>query len=154
MGRPTLFNEELLDEIVERLAGGEPMAQICRDPGMPTARTVRNWMEQRGDHVFAAIAGAREDGEDWLAAECLLIANTPQPGVIEKQELDKKGKLVVTERRTEDMLGHRKLQIETRLKLLAKWNPKKYGDKIEHSGAITLESLVAASMGKPAEGGE
>ena len=29
----------------------------------------------------------------------------------------------------EDMLGHRKLQIETRLKLLAKWNPKKWGDK-------------------------
>jgi hypothetical protein len=28
----------------------------------------------------------------------------------------------------EDMLGHRKLQIETRLKLLAKFNPKKYGE--------------------------
>jgi hypothetical protein len=27
------------------------------------------------------------------------------------------------------MLGHRKLQIETRLKLLAKFNPKKYGDR-------------------------
>ena len=33
-----------------------------------------------------------------------------------------------------DMLGHRKLQIETRLKLLAKFNPKKYGDKVVHSG--------------------
>jgi hypothetical protein len=29
----------------------------------------------------------------------------------------------------QDMLGHRKLLIETRLKLLAKWNPKKYGDR-------------------------
>ena len=26
------------------------------------------------------------------------------------------------------MLGHRKLQVETRLKLLAKWDPKRYGD--------------------------
>ncbi|MNT50547.1 hypothetical protein D3C72_1874720 [compost metagenome] len=36
-----------------------------------------------------------------------------------------------------DMLGHRKLQIETRLKLLAKWNPKRYGDRMtqEHVGA-------------------
>jgi hypothetical protein len=34
----------------------------------------------------------------------------------------------------EDMLGHRKLQIETRLKLLAKWNPKKYGDRVQLSG--------------------
>ena len=32
------------------------------------------------------------------------------------------------------MLGHRKLQIETRLKLLAKWNPKKYGDRVTMAG--------------------
>ena len=34
----------------------------------------------------------------------------------------------------EDMLGHRNLQIETRLKLLAKWNPKKYGERVAHEG--------------------
>ena len=33
-----------------------------------------------------------------------------------------------------DMLGHRKLQIETRLKLLAKWNPKKYGERTTLAG--------------------
>jgi hypothetical protein len=33
-----------------------------------------------------------------------------------------------------DMLGHRKLQVETRLKLLAKFNPKKYGDALKLSG--------------------
>ncbi|MNU09652.1 hypothetical protein D3C72_2563420 [compost metagenome] len=34
------------------------------------------------------------------------------------------------------MLGHRRLQVETRLKLLAKWHPKKYGEKVtaEHTG--------------------
>jgi hypothetical protein len=38
------------------------------------------------------------------------------------------------------MVEHRKLRIDTRLKLLAKWNPKKYGDKqaIEHSGEVTF----------------
>jgi hypothetical protein len=34
----------------------------------------------------------------------------------------------------EDMLGHRKLQIETRLKLLAKFHPTKYGDKVMLAG--------------------
>jgi len=35
-----------------------------------------------------------------------------------------------------DAIKHRNLRIDTRLKLLAKWNPKKYGDvsKVEHSG--------------------
>ena len=36
-----------------------------------------------------------------------------------------------------DMLGHRKLQIWTRLQLLAKWAPKKYGERtaMELTGA-------------------
>jgi hypothetical protein len=48
----------------------------------------------------------------------------------------------------EDMLGHRKLQIETRLKLLAKFNPKKYGDRIALAGdpasPIKIEAQVEA----------
>ena len=39
---------------------------------------------------------------------------------------EKEDSMTVTE---EDMLGHRRLQIETRLKLLAKFHPTKYGDK-------------------------
>jgi hypothetical protein len=46
------------------------------------------------------------------------------------------------------MLGHRKLQIETRLKLLACWNPKKYGTKVALGGdagnPIKIEAHVEA----------
>lgn len=40
-----------------------------------------------------------------------------------------------------DMIEHRKLRIETRLKLLAKWNPKKYGDKLDlnHGGEVAVK---------------
>jgi len=48
--------------------------------------------------------------------------------------------LVTTEVKQEDMLGHRKLQVETRLKLLACWDPRRYGAKVavdnKHSGAV------------------
>ena len=59
-----------------------------------------------------------------MAEECLAIADTPVEGrkIVETDD----GKVMYTR---EDMLGHRKLQIETRLKLLAKFNPKKYGDR-------------------------
>ena len=165
MGRPSLYSPELLDSIVERLSAGEPMAQICREEGMPAARTVRDWINQRDD-VSTAIARAREDGEDWLAAECLLIADTPMEGIIEEYErvevedpdiddperrkrAPKVSEFVLTKRRKEDMLGHRKLQIETRLKLLAKWNPRKYGENVNVTGHVTLEQLVAGSMKRP-----
>lgn len=160
-GRPSLFKQATIDAICERMSKGEPLAAICRDEAMPHDSTVRDWMALRPE-VSRAIARAREAGEDWLAAECLQIADTPLEGASEKYEqvvidnpddpdLPQMTEFRLVERKVEDMLGHRKLQIETRLKLLSKWNPKKYGDRLthagdpeapiglEHSGAVTLE---------------
>lgn len=163
MARPSKKTAKLVQAIVERLSEGEPLAQICRDEGMPAARTVREW-QQNDPEVSAAIARAREEGFDAIAAECLRIADTPMPGKIEKRELlgvlkhkDEDGKeqsmalpeaeLVVTEERVEDMLGHRKLQIETRLKLLAKWDPKRYGDRlaVDHGVQDNLAAQLRAA---------
>ncbi len=163
MARPSKKTAKLVQAIVERLSEGEPLAQICRDEGMPAARTVREW-QQTDETVSAAIARAREEGFDAIAAECLRIADTPMPGKIEKRELlgvlkhkDEDGKeqsmalpeaeLVVTEERIEDMLGHRKLQIETRLKLLAKWDPKRYGERlaVDHGVQDNLAERLRAA---------
>lgn len=163
MARPSKKTAKLVQAIVERLSEGEPLAQICRDEGMPAARTVREW-QQTDEAVSAAIARAREEGFDAIAAECLRIADTPMPGKSEKRELlgvlkhkDEDGKeqsmalpeaeLVVTEERVEDMLGHRKLQIETRLKLLAKWDPKRYGDRLaaDHGVQDNLAAQLRAA---------
>jgi hypothetical protein len=45
-------------------------------------------------------------------------------------------------------VAHAKLRAEHRLKLLAKWNPKKYGDKIqaEHTGANGGAIQVASTV--------
>ena len=130
MGRPSTYSTETVEAICDRLSVGEPLAAICRSEGMPGLRTVYDWMEA-DDDVSARIARARDAGEDVLAAQCLEIADTPVEGVEIRTEGGR-----ITETRG-DMLGHRKLQIETRLKLLAKWNPKKWGDRqsLEHSGA-------------------
>ncbi|WP_369820963.1 terminase [Pseudorhodoferax sp. Leaf274] len=118
----------MADAICSRLRTGEPMASICRDESMPAVRTVGDWKD--ANPAFAAsIARAREEGFDALAAECLEIANTPLEGI----ESTTKPNGDVEEKRG-DMLGHRKLQIETRLKLLAKWDPKRYGDKMQIAG--------------------
>lgn len=129
-GRPSTFTSEIAAEICMRLAEGEPLRVICRDDHMPAWRTVYDWME--ADSAFSArIAHAREVGFDAIAEEALEIADTPKEGV--RKEKSEDGFKEVTD----DMLGHRKLQVETRLKLLAKWSPKKYGDKssMELTGA-------------------
>jgi hypothetical protein len=78
----------------------------------------------RDPELAASIARARDIGYDAIAEECLHIADTIQFG--QKQVMTDEG----TATTIEDMLGHRKLQIETRLKLLAKFHATKYGEKI------------------------
>ena len=140
--RPHSYTAEIHHEIVRRLATGEPLTIICGDEHMPDDDTVRRWGKDR-PALESDIARARLRGFDAIAAEALAIANTPCEGV----ETVTKADGGIEERRG-DMLGHRKLQVETRLKLLAKWDPKRYGEKqqVEHSGGLTLEQLVLQSM--------
>lgn len=152
MGRPCSYTQEKLNEIVRRLSKGEPLVWICADEGMPDDDTVRAWMDREdiGEHVSRAIARARALGFDAIAADALRIADTPVLGETVRDS-DKEGRTVTQE----DMLGHRKLQVETRLKLLAKWDPKRYGDKLELAGnAEQPLQVVIQRKAPPAEQGE
>jgi hypothetical protein len=127
-GRPSKYDPEIARIICEQLSEGIPLRQICRDnEGFPAWRTVYDWMG-RDESLSASIARARDIGYDALAEECLLIADTIQLG--QKQVMTDEGSSTTIE----DMLGHRKLQIETRLKLLAKFHPTKYGDRVAIEG--------------------
>ena len=125
MGRQSTFNEKDAAEIVERLSKGEPLTIICRDDWLPCDDTVRNWAEK--NEAFARdIARARVAGFDAIALEALAIAD-------ETHHDTKKGA------NGEDVcnsewISRSRLRVETRLKLLSKWDPKRYGDKIAHVG--------------------
>lgn len=138
-GRKSTYTPELHREICDRLSTGETLTSICSDSHMPETRTVGLWKEANAN--FASdFARARDAGFDAIADECIRIANTPLEGV--RTEISDDGK---TKEVRDDMLGHRKLQIETRLKLLAKWDPRRYGDRIhtEFSGEIGVKKSAA-----------
>lgn len=138
MGRSSTYSEEVATEICQRLADGTPLREICRDAEMPAWRTVYDWQDANPEFA-ARIARARISGYDALAGECLEIADSPEIGEERTEKPD--GSVEI---RTGDMLGHRKLRIETRLKLLAKWDPKRYGDKVAVGGADDLPPIQAA----------
>jgi hypothetical protein len=140
-GRPSKYSPEIAQEMCNLLAEGVPLREICRRDGFPAWRTVYDWMVRDDEAVAAgggaglsaSIARAREIGYDALAEQCLMIADTPQMGrkTVYSSGDEQRDSVTVTE---EEMLGHRKLQIETRLKLLAKWDPKRFGDRVQLSG--------------------
>lgn len=155
LGRPPrdpLVPPDIADAVVAWISEGKTLRAFCRQPGMPARRTVNEWQEK--DDIFAArVARARIIGHDEIAEEALEIANTPKAGVITTEDED--GVKTVTE----DMLGHRKLQIETRLKLLACWDPKRYGNKPEPAVnpaevAEMIRSFIEAARTQDTEEGD
>jgi hypothetical protein len=111
---------------------------------MPEWRTVYDWLAQDKD-LSARVARAREAGYEAMAEETLEIADNFHLG--QTQVMDDKGNKVTIE----DMLGHRKLRIETRLKLLACWSPSKYGNKVQLGGdpnnPLKIEVKTEAEQG-------
>jgi hypothetical protein len=147
MGRQSTFTQEKANAILARLSAGEPLAQICRDEGMPSVRTVSLWKETQ-DGFAADFARAREDGFDALAAQCLDIADETRKDTIATED---------GERPNTEWISRSKLRVETRLRLLAKWDPRRYGDKMTLAGdpeaplaaAVSPELIGALSQMTP-----
>jgi hypothetical protein len=111
----------ICDRVIVGLSKGTPLTVLCREEGMPCDDTVRNWADE--DAALARdIARAREAGFDAIAMDGLKIADDV----------------------TEDPAS-RRVRTDYRLKLLAKWDPKRYGDK-QLIGSDPDNPLPAAVM--------
>lgn len=104
-GRPSSKTEAVVSEIIERLSNGEPLARICADAHMPHFSTVWRWEEDDAEFRNLSLR-AREHGTHYMADDCIRIADD--------EDLEPADK---------------KVRIDTRLRLIGKWNAKRYGDK-------------------------
>lgn len=112
-GRPSKFTDKLAAEIISRLSKGETLASICRDDKMPAVRTVSDWKRANPD-FSADFLRARDEGFDAIAESCMAIGDDVEAEAA--------------------AVSKAKLRIDTRLKLLAKWDPRRYGDKLALTG--------------------
>jgi hypothetical protein len=131
VGRLSTFTQKLADEICERLGNGEPLAQICRDEKMPSLSTVYRWQEERED-FSGNIARARDAGYDHIATDGLMIVDD-----------------------VDEDPASRRVRADYRLKLLAKWDAKRYGDKLDLTSGgerLGLSAEIEASRRRAASG--
>lgn len=114
---------ELCDAICEWIANGGTLRQFCRDNNLGWT-TVYQWMKD--DAVFAErIARARDLGCDAIAEEIIEISDDSSGDTIETE----KGPIF-----NKEFALRSKIRIDARLKLLAKWYPKKYGESTTLKG--------------------
>lgn len=127
--------ESVVPAICARLAGGEPLAVICRDIGIPR-RTVNQW-RQDDKEIAEQFDEARDDGHDAIAHRSRLRARGLNEDGTEREGND------TTTRVLRDRLA-----CETDDKLLAKWDPRRYGNKLvtENTNHTTLEVVDTDEM--------
>ena len=128
MSRKSSYDPVVATKICELLSEGVPLREICRMEGMPPWRNMYFWMA-RDEDLAAHIARARESGYDAIAEECLDIADNSRNDWMDREIRNARGQIEVTRVADTEHIQRSKLRIETRLKLLAKWRPEKYGDK-------------------------
>lgn len=113
----------VLREIAEN---GLSLRQACRKLGKPAWQTVLRWADA-DPKLGEQYARACEAREQMLHDELLELADD---GRFDKKTVTVKGGLEV-EVIDQEVLGRSRLQIDTRKWILARMNPRKYGDKVE-----------------------
>lgn len=127
---------EIVEDLLQWIADGNTLRSYCRQEGKPAWRTIYHWLD-KDPEFMARFAHARDMGADAIAEETLeIIDEFPMTTGGDSPRLDSAH------------VQWNKNRVEQRMKLLAKWNPKKYGDKVgvDHQGGISL--VVATGVPK------
>lgn len=153
LGRPSVYTQDVADEICERIANGESTRSICRDSHMPSQATVFRWLADEGHRLFREqYERARETQADALFEEILEIADDASNDWMEAKG-DKAGE---GWKLNGEHVQRSRLRVDTRKWAASKLKPKKYGDRIqqEHSGdvGVTVQLVSFADDADDQEG--
>lgn len=108
MGRPSLKTSEMIEEICVRIMDGQSIVQVCEARDMPSRDTIHHWLDQ--DVNFS----------DKYVRAC---------------KIRREGKFysMETTARTEEDVNRARLLVDVFKWQLSKEDPKKYGDKVDHT---------------------
>lgn len=139
-GRPDTFTQEKADAVCAELAKGISLKATCEKLGLPES-TVRGWELSREDFAADSVR-ARELGCHSMADETLAIADDGRNDWMAANDPDNPGY-----RANGEYIQRSRLRIDTRLRLLGKWLPRIYGDRVDvnHSGTIDLALRIASA---------
>jgi hypothetical protein len=123
MPYPAKKTPKLIDEVLSRIAQGETLASLGRELNFHPVSW--NFWVREDEDLALAYAQARDVGADVIADDVLRIIDEEPERVVQIDEEGNKS----TSRIDSAGVAWAKNRAELRLKLLAKWHPKKYGDK-------------------------
>lgn len=126
-----MVSQLMAGELFNWITRGGTLYSFCQQDGAPTVAVVQRWLTM--DAEFAAMyREARRIGHESMLEETLQIADSRNI--------------------TDGMdIAQRKLQIETRFKLLEKLDPERYGDRKQVGGGPAVQVVVVTGVPQPEE---
>ena len=133
------YSEQCGNDICELVANGVSIQEICKSDTFPCEATVYGWGSTYPD-FFLKLQLARQRCADLLIAEAMEIADDSKGDI----KTDEKGRTVIDW----ENVNRSKLRVETRKWYASKLAPKRYGDKLELSGEIALNTAELSITGR------
>ncbi len=122
---PVTYSPEIANIICARIAEGQPVTKIVKNPDMPSQATIYQWLKDKPEFA-ESYARARKDQADTLASEILEIADEKVDG--------------------SDQAQRQKLRVDARKWIASKLKPKVYGDR--HEIDLTVKDKTAVLTGE------
>jgi hypothetical protein len=130
------FSQKLFDTICERIAQGQSLREISKDPDMPSQVSFFKWVGN-DEKLAKQYARAREAQADLIFDEILEIADDARNDYMARTEDGEDFQTL-----NHEHVQRSRLRIDARKWMAGKLAPKKYGDKLEanlnHSGGVRL----------------
>jgi hypothetical protein len=109
--RHAQYDETIASDILERIAAGQTLSAICKEPNMPTAATVKRWVTDDVNGFENRYRRARDLQADSLFDETIELADAECIDMTEVKSAQ--------------------LKIDTRFRYLAKLCPERFSDRVE-----------------------
>ena len=129
LGRPiSIPYSKIVEEVLFWISSGNTLRSYCRQDNKPAFTTIYNWLNKDKEFTERFVR-AREVGSDMIADSIMEIMNE-QPEMIEGDN----------PRIDPAWVALQKAKSDVALKLLSKWFPSRYGDRVgvEAKGDISL----------------
>lgn len=147
--KKALWTQEFKDFLYEWIASGRPLLQITRKYGVGYGQ-MQTWI--KSDPVMAErMKEARSVAVEALVEQSLDMASNPLMQQETIEQFNKDGEVTSRAVKTFDNVYARKLAINTRMLLAAKWAPSKYGEKPEEEVTSSQAERILAARRRVAE---
>lgn len=145
-----MYSEEQVAEVFEKIIleieNGKSLNQLFKEDWTPSSQTFYIWLE-KDEAKSKRYARACEVRADTIFEQILEIADDSSQDTI----IVPIGEGIEVEKLNPEFVQRSRLRVDARKWVVAKLNPKKYGDKIEqtHLGEMTIKFEEQKTYEKP-----